>query len=122
LSASKEGGVDEVPPENILRITDELVKQINRAKKLVVVVIAVLVVGIPLAWHAAPLFSSAPGSFRAVGYFTILVALLFLAIGVRQWMVLSKWTARYKAYKDSQAKIDSKLDFEAQPDSIEKGS
>jgi hypothetical protein len=48
-----------------------------------------------------------------VGYFTILIALLFLAIGVRQWFSLSRWTKKYRAYKELQKKVDEKLDFES---------
>ncbi len=103
-----------MPQENILRITDELVKEIDRSKKLVIVMVVALVVGVPVSWHAAPLLSGSPDSFRVVGYSTILIALFFLAVGIRQWMILSKWTARYGAYKASQAKIDAQLDFESE--------
>jgi hypothetical protein len=50
-----------------------------------------------------------------VGYITIAIAALFLAIGVRQWLLLSKWTSKYKRYKELQKKIDEKLDFESEP-------
>jgi len=45
---------------------------------------------------------------------TILIAFFFLAIGVRQWMLLSKWTGRYKRFKELQKKVDEKLDFESE--------
>ena len=113
MTAAKDSkAADDVLSENILRITDELVKQIDRTKKLALVTIATIVVGVPLAWHAAPLFNSAPDNFHVIGYLTILLALVFLAIGVRQWMVLSKWTERYKAYQELQKKIDAQLDFD----------
>ncbi len=115
-SAEDSKTADEVLSENILRIADELVKQVDRAKKLALIAIAVIVAGIPIAWHAAPLLTGAPSNFRLVGYFTIAVAIVFLAVGVRQWMVLSKWTERYKAYQELQRKIDAKLDFESHPE------
>jgi hypothetical protein len=37
----------------------------------------------------------------------------FIAIGIRQWFILSKWTKRYREYKELQQKIDEKFDFEA---------
>jgi len=112
-SKDSDDGAEAVLSENILRIADELVEQVDRAKKLALVTIAVIVVGIPVAWHAAPLFTGTPDNFRLVGYMTIAVAIAFLALGVRQWMVLSKWTERYRAYKELQKKIDAQLDFEA---------
>jgi hypothetical protein len=110
---SEEGhGTEDVLSENILRIADELVRQVDMTKKLVIVMIAAIVVGVPVSWHATVFFTGSPDNFRAVGYITILIALAFIAIGVRQWLVLSKWTGRYKAYQELQRKIDAKLDFE----------
>jgi hypothetical protein len=109
----EESGREEIPEENILHITDELVSQVDRTKRLVIVMIAVVIVAIPVTWHASALVSSTSDSFRLVGYVTILIAFLFLAIGVRQWMVLSKWTRRYKQFKELQKKVDEKLDFES---------
>ncbi len=101
--------------ENIFRITDELVSQVDRTKKLVIIMIIAIVIAVPVSWHAAPLLtSSSSSSFRAVGYVTIIIALIFLGIGVRQWLVLSKWTSKYKKYKELQKKIDEKLDFESE--------
>jgi hypothetical protein len=116
LTASKESekGTEAILSDNILRISDELVNQIDRTKKMVLVMIAAIVVGVPVSWHAASLLSGTPDSFRAVGYFTILVALVFVAVGVRQWILLSKWTERYKTYKELQQKVDAQLDFEGQ--------
>ncbi len=98
--------------ENIFRIADELVYQVDRTKKLVVIMIISIVIAVPVSWHVAPLLSNSITNFRVVGYVTIIIAALFLAIGVRQWLLLSKWTSKYKRYKELQKKIDEKLDFE----------
>ena len=104
---------DETPStENIFRITDELVSQVDRTKKLVVIMIIAIVIAVPVSWHAAPLFTGSASNFRTIGYVTVVIALIFLAIGVRQWLVLSKWTGKYRKYKELQKKIDEKLDFE----------
>jgi hypothetical protein len=42
----------------------------------------------------------------------ILIFIIWLGIGIRQWFVLSKWTKRYERYKELQKKIDEKLDYE----------
>jgi hypothetical protein len=59
-----------------------------------------------------PLLLGTPYNFRVAGIVTILVAVAFVVVGLRQWMALSKWTERYKAYKELQARVDAKLDFE----------
>jgi hypothetical protein len=101
---------NKVSSENIFRITDELVHQVDRTKKIVLIMIAVIIVAVPLSWHLAPLVTGTP--FRIVGYVAIGSAIVFLGIGVRQWLVLARWTKKYKTYKEMQRKIDEKLDFE----------
>jgi hypothetical protein len=109
---SKKAQEEDILGDNILRIADELVSQVDKAKKYVITMIVAVIVAIPLSWHVTPLLLGTPYNFRVAGIVTILVAVAFIAVGVRQWMTLSKWTERYKAYKELQAKIDAKLDFE----------
>jgi uncharacterized membrane protein len=50
--------------------------------------------------------------------FTIFViSLVWLAIGIRQWIVLSKWDKKYKQFKERQKEIDKKFEDEADKDS-----
>ena len=106
----KSEDVEKVSSENIFRIADELVRQVDRTKKIVLIMIIAVIVAIPVSWHVAALVKGI--AFSIVGYIAILIAIIFLAIGVRQWTVLSKWTKKYKTYKLMQKKVDEKLDFE----------
>lgn len=38
------------------------------------------------------------------------ISIVWLAIGIRQWFVLSKWDKKYKQFKEKQKEIDKKLD------------
>ncbi|HKW05765.1 MAG TPA: hypothetical protein VJN71_10735 [Nitrososphaerales archaeon] len=107
---TEEKSDDDVSSQNILRIADELVRQVDRTKKLALIMIIAIIIAVPVSWHVAPLVTGT--DFQAVGYTAIAIAIVFLGIGVRQWMVLSKWTKRYKSYKELQKKVDEKLDFE----------
>ncbi|HEV2389477.1 MAG TPA: hypothetical protein VGS04_02015 [Nitrososphaerales archaeon] len=109
---SKDSKDEDILGDNILRIADELVSQVDKAKKYVVAMIVAVIVAIPLSWHVTPLLLGTPYNFRVAGIVTILIAVVFIAGGMRQWVTLSKWTERYKAYKELQTKIDAKLDFE----------
>jgi energy-coupling factor transporter transmembrane protein EcfT len=111
---SKQNNSEDVTSENILRIADELVHQVDKTKKLVLIMVVAIIVAIPLSWHVTPLLLGSPYNFRVAGIVTIFIAIAFIALGVRQWMTFSKWTERYKAYKELQAKIDAKLDFESE--------
>jgi hypothetical protein len=113
LTETRRSTESDVTSENILRIADELVDQVDRTKKLVVVMLVAVIIAIPVSWHVTPYLLGTPYNFRLAGIVTIIVALAFVAVGINQWMAFSKWTERYKAYKELQAKIDAKLDFEA---------
>lgn len=115
--------------ENIFQIMDEVVHQLNRTKKMFLLMIVSIIVVVPgtfivtfaLAggesfWngpngpnHAGPPDGSAFGIARAI---VIVFVLAWIIIGVRQWFVLSKWTQRYELYKELQKKIDEKLDYD----------
>ena len=99
---------------NIFSIVDRLVYQIDRTKKIILVMVIAIIVAIPLSWHVSPFLLGTPYgySFRLAGVVAIVTAAIFLAIGARQWMLLSDWTRKYKAYKEQQKKIDERLDFE----------
>jgi high-affinity Fe2+/Pb2+ permease len=113
MTNSENDNSDLSSENNIFRIADELVSQVDKTKKIVVIMILAIVVAIPVSWHVAPILtSSSSDNFRLVGYVTIIIAAVFLAIGVRQWLILSKWTSNYKKYKELQKKVDAQLDFE----------
>jgi hypothetical protein len=51
-------------------------------------------------------------AFRIVKAVVIRTILFRRRIGIRQWFVFSKWTKKYKQYKQLQKKIDEKLDYD----------
>jgi hypothetical protein len=117
VADSPKNGEDDILSDNILRIADELVSQVDKTKKIVIVMVIAVIVGIPVSWHVTPLLlPGTPYNFMIAGLVTILIALVFVAVAINQWMAFSKWTERYKAYKELQRKIDAKLDFESAPD------
>jgi hypothetical protein len=103
---------EDAPPANIFRIADELVDQVDKTKKYVVIMIIAVIVAIPVSWHVSPVLLGTPYNFMLAGVVTIVIAISFLVVGIRQWTVLSKWTKRYKSYKKLQEEVDAKLDFE----------
>ena len=119
---------DDKPGQNMFQIVDELVRQLNKTKKMFLIMIVSIIVVVPgtfivtfaLAggssfwnWngqsHGGPPDGSAFGIARAI---VIVFVLAWLVIGIRQWSVLSKWTQRYEIYKELQKKIDEKLDYD----------
>jgi hypothetical protein len=133
--------IKDKPVENIFRITDEIVHQLNKTKKMVILMIISIVIVLP-ATHIItftligerafdgssegqpPWFDRSGGgggppnnpAFRIVQAVVIGTILFWLGIGIRQWFVFSKWTKKYKQYKDLQRKIDEKLDYDSDKD------
>ena len=120
---------DDKPVENIFRAMDEIVHQLNKTKRLFILMIVSFVIIVP-ATHAItfallgetifdgggpPFDRSGPPdnpSFRIVQAVVAGTVLVWIGIGIRQWFVLSKWTKKYRQYKELQKKIDEKLDYD----------
>ena len=127
------------PTLNIFPIMDEIVRQLNRTKKMFLVMIVSVIVVVPLtfiitfALLGAPSFwndgppgagpnDSGPPDESAFGLARGIVIgflLAWIVIGIRQWLVVSKWTQRYEIYKELQKKIDEKLDYESKENNNE---
>jgi hypothetical protein len=121
------------PTQNIFQIMDEIVRHLNRTKKMFLVMIVSVVVIVPGTfivtfallgansfWSGAPSDgpddSGGPPDESAFGVargIVIAFLLAWIVIGIRQWFVLSKWTQRYEIYKELQKKIEEKLDYES---------
>ena len=119
------------PKENLFQIMDGIIYHLNRTKKMFIIMILSIMIIPPISFVVTfaifgPPFpfdrsmisherfgahSFGPGfaTARAVPF---IISLIWLGIGIRQWFVLSKWTKKYKLYRELQKKIDEKLDFD----------
>jgi len=116
--------------ENIFQIMDEIIAQLNRTKKMFIIMILTLMIIPPIAFAVTfallgpPLHfdtgsgGGPPDSFGPPPQIAmartvpILVSLVWLGIGIRQWFVLSKWSKKYERYKELQKRVDEKLDYD----------
>jgi Na+-driven multidrug efflux pump len=126
------------PKENPFQIMDGIIQQLNRTKKMFIIMILTIMIippiafavtfallGPPFPFHDAggphdrfgPGFNPAFGIARVIPF---LISLIWLGIGIRQWFVLSKWTKKYERYKELQKKIDEKLDYDNADDEVDK--
>jgi hypothetical protein len=126
--------IKDKPVENIFRITDEIVYQLNKTKKMIILMIVSIVIVLPVTHiitfavigetvfddgEGGPPFDDRSGggsggppdgpAFRIVQAVVIGTILFWIGVGIRQWFVLSKWTKKYKQYKQLQKKVDEKL-------------
>jgi cell division protein FtsL len=112
---------------NIFQIMDEIVSQLNRTKKMFLIMIVSIIIVVPGTFITT--FALIGGSqfwgaqlhqggfsdgiaFGIARAIVIVFVVAWIVIGIRQWFVLSKWTQRYELYKEMQKKIDEKLDYD----------
>ena len=121
--------------ENLFEIMDEIISQLNKTKKMFILMIITILILPPISFvitfavfepqmffndsnvgmrHEAFRFGAGGfgHGFALLRVIPILIFIVWLGIGIRQWLVLSKWTKRYERYKELQKKIDEKLDYE----------
>jgi hypothetical protein len=48
--------------------------------------------------------------FTIIKNIPLIIGIAWLGIGIRQWILLSKWSRKYQRYKELQKKIDEKID------------
>ena len=121
--------------ENLFEIMDGIIDQLNNTKRLFIAMILTVMIIPPLIFVITfgllgpPGQPSPPPPFQSgmehhIGehregfnpLFTItkniplIIGILWLGIGIRQWIILSKWNKKYQKYKELQKKIDEKID------------
>jgi hypothetical protein len=120
---------DNTSRENIFQIMDGIIVQLNKTKKMFIIMILTIMIippitfavtfallGPPFPFHDrgppdrfGPGFSPAFGIARIVPF---LIPIIWLGIGIWQWFVLSKRSKKYERYREVQKKIDKKLDYD----------
>ena len=128
---------DDQPTQNPFQIMDGIILQLNRTKKMFIIMILTIMIippiafvltfallGPPFPFHDGgihdrfgPGFNPGFGIARIIPF---LISLIWLGIGIRQWFVLSKWTKKYERYKELQKKIDAKLSDDDNSDEVHK--
>lgn len=112
--------------ENVFKIMDGIIDQLNRTKRTFILMVITIMVVIPLSFaissaiiekpypfHEGRWGPPGPGpdqpNFLLVRTIPFFIALIWLGVGIRQWFVLNKWTKKYEHYKELQKKLDEKL-------------
>jgi energy-coupling factor transporter transmembrane protein EcfT len=98
--------------ENLLEILDNVIHQLDFTKKMVIIMVFSFIIVVPIIAYIGLLSQSTAG----VGVFIPIIGgaifLVWLGVGIRQWIVISVWTQKYRIYKEVQKKVEESLDFE----------
>jgi energy-coupling factor transporter transmembrane protein EcfT len=115
------------PDTNIFKIMDSIIYQLNKTKKMFIIMILTIMILPPIGLligsliFAPPYEDTTPPKNIQYGgqkYYKILnlrivplvISAAWLGIGIRQWFILSKWTKKYERYKKLQEEVNKKLD------------
>lgn len=113
---------------NIFKIMDEIIFQLNKTKKMFIIMILTIMIIPPVALLFTSVIFDPPfedqeektqrdgpkPKFVIYRVIPLIISAVWLGIGIRQWIVLSKWTKKYDRYKKLQEQIDKKLDDDEQ--------
>jgi hypothetical protein len=115
--------------ENIFQIMDGIIVQLNKTKKLFIIMIITIMIIPPITFAVTFALLSPPFPFLDRGpppdrfgpgfnpvfgivrMAPLVISIVWLGIGIWQWFVLSKWSKKYQRYKELQKRIDEKLDY-----------
>jgi energy-coupling factor transporter transmembrane protein EcfT len=106
--------------ENLLEILDNVIHQLDFTKKMVIIMVLSFIIIVPIIAYIGLLSQSTAGVGRFIPIIGGAVFLVWLGVGIRQWIVFSKWAQKYRLYKEVQQKVEESLDFEKSDE--EKGS
>jgi uncharacterized membrane protein len=117
------GNRPEKKSDNLFKIIDGTVSQIDKTKKIFLIVLIGIAVIPPVTLVLTTISSppnehgpGGPGGIAGTLSFLfstrnvpLIVSLAALVIGIWQWFALTKWTKRYRRYKKLQREIDEEV-------------
>ncbi len=98
--------------ENLLEILDNVIHQLDFTKKMVIIMVLSFIIVVPIIAYIGLLSQSTAGVGRFIPIIGGAVFVVWLGVGIRQWIVFSRWTQKYRMYKEVQKKVEESLDFE----------
>jgi ABC-type glycerol-3-phosphate transport system permease component len=98
--------------ENLLEILDNVIHQLDFTGKMVIIMIVSFITIIPVTAVVINALSDNRDLQAITGYVAIAIFVIWLGVGIRQWIVFSRWKSKYRLYKELQKKLEESLDFE----------
>jgi hypothetical protein len=98
--------------ENLLEILDNVIHQLDFTKKMIIIMVASFFTVTPITAIVINVIANRTDLQFLIPLVTVLVFVAWLGVGIRQWIVFSKWKRRYQEFKAMQKKVEESLDFE----------
>ena len=106
--SSKKGTAHENLPEMI----DNVIRQLDFTRKIIIIMVLSFIIIVPIIAYIGLLSQSTAGVGVYIPIIGGVVFLAWLGVGIRQWIVFSKWLRKFRLYKERQKELEDLLDFE----------
>ena len=106
--SSRKGTVHENLPEMI----DNVIRQLDFTRKIIIIMVLSFIIIVPIIAYIGLLSQSTAGVGVYIPIIGGAVFLAWLGVGIRQWIVFSKWLRKFRLYKERQKELEDLLDFE----------
>ena len=106
--SSKKGTAHENLPEMI----DNVIRQLDFTRKIIIIMVLSFIIIVPIIAYIGLLSQSTVGVGVYIPIIGGAVFLAWLGVGIRQWIVFSKWLRKFRLYKERQKELEDLLDFE----------
>ena len=106
--SSKKGTAHENLPEMI----DNVIRHLDFTRKIIMIMVLSFIIIVPIIAYIGLLSQRHAGVGVYIPIIGGAVFLAWLGVGIRQWIVFSKWLRKFRLYKERQKEIEDLLDFE----------
>jgi hypothetical protein len=98
--------------ENLPEMIDNVIRQLDFTRKIIIIMVLSFIIIVPIIAYIGLLSQSTAGVGVYIPIIGGAVFLAWLGIGIRQWIVFSKWLRKFRLYKERQKELEDLLDFE----------
>ena len=98
--------------ENLPEMIDNVIRQLDFTRKIIIIMILSFIIIVPIISYIGLLSQHTVGVGKYIPIIGGAVFLAWLGVGIRQWIVFSKWLRKLRLYKERQKEVEDLLDFE----------
>ena len=98
--------------ENLPEMIDNVIRQLNFNRKIIIIMVLSFVIIVPIIAYIGLMSQRTAGVGVYIPIIGGAVFLAWLGVGIRQWIVFSKWLRKFRLYKEMQKELEDLLDFE----------
>lgn len=98
--------------ENLPEMIDNVIRQLDFMRKIIIIMVLSFIIIVPIIAYIGLLSQSTAGVGVYIPIIGGAVFLAWLGVGIRQWIVFSKWLRKFRLYKERQKELEDLLDFE----------